>query len=389
MERQNKKSYNSNVFVIMMLLLFVVLMSFYKVMINQGDNIEHLKLTEAMLNTHINGGYLIHMLAYPLYHFTTKIVSFVCFGDIYFAAIVVLTLSNIASAIIMRQFLNMVCACTDRWKGYLLDILAVLYLFFETLAGPLTDGRIYQRQCGPNPWHNPTITFVRPLGLLSLYFFIKYMASEESRDRNKSIILFSIFSTLSVIAKPSFMMVFLPALGLFSFMYWIKDYKRNFIDVRRIFVSVLPTLAVIVLQFLFFQFYNDGNVSPVKFQFGGFSEFSFYEIIKVSIATFPVPIIGLFLYGEEIVDSIYSRIGYIALVFGAMEMFLFTNGNTGDFPWGYDLAVGFITMVTLGTSLGIKEGGWKRILLFIVFSYQVIVGIYYFFRIYNGEGYWI
>ena len=257
MERQNKKSYNSNVFVIMMLLLFVVLMSFYKVMINQGDNIEHLKLTEAMLNTHINGGYLIHMLAYPLYHFTTKIVSFVCFGDIYFAAIVVLTLSNIASAIIMRQFLNMVCACTDRWKGYLLDILAVLYLFFETLAGPLTDGRIYQRQCGPNPWHNPTITFVRPLGLLSLYFFIKYMASEESRDRNKSIILFSIFSTLSVIAKPSFMMVFLPALGLFSFMYWIKDYKRNFIDVRRIFVSVLPTLAVIVLQFLFFQFYND------------------------------------------------------------------------------------------------------------------------------------
>ena len=68
---------------------------------------------------------------------------------------------------------------------------------------------------------------------------------------------------------------------------------------------------------------------------------------------------------------------------------MFTNGNTGDFSWGYDLAVGFITMVTLGTSLGIKEGGWKRILLFIVFSYQVIVGIYYFFRIYNGEGYWI
>ena len=389
MERQNKKSYNSNVFVIMMLLLFVVLMSFYKVMINQGDNIEHLKLTEAMLNTHINGGYLIHMLAYPLYHFTTKIVSFVCFGDIYFAAIVVLTLSNIASAIIMRQFLNMVCACTDRWKGYLLDILAVLYLFFETLAGPLTDGRIYQRQCGANPWHNPTITFVRPLGLLALYFFIKYLDSPESEEGRRYLILFSIFSALSVFAKPSFMMAFLPALGVYTFLFWMKDLKGNFFIVRHIFVSVLPTIVILILQFLFFQFYNDGNVSPVKFQVGGFSEFTPYEIIKVCIATFPIPLVGLILYGKEIVDSIYSRIGYMALAFGAMEMFLFTNGATGDFSWGYDLAVGFITIVTLGTILKIKEGSWRRILLYIIFSYQVLVGIYYFIRVYNGGNYWI
>ena len=51
-------------------------------MIETGDNPAHLKLAEAILNRHVNGGYLLHMMVYPLYHITTRLMSFICLNDI-------------------------------------------------------------------------------------------------------------------------------------------------------------------------------------------------------------------------------------------------------------------------------------------------------------------
>ena len=390
MKKLKEYDYNDRVFKLIVFLFILFQLAFYKWMINYGDNPAHLKLVAAMFNREVNGGYLIHMIVYPLYHLTTRLVSFICLNDIYAAGMCVLTIANIASVIFMRRILNTICDGTDSIKKYLIDVLSVFYLIFETFAGPLTDGRIYARQCGPNPWHNPTITFVRPLGLVALYFFVKHMENiEDNKVDKKYLIAFSITSALSVLAKPSFMMVFLPAMGLFVLLYWTKDIKGRFCMAMHMLIAVIPTIAIILFQFLFCQFYNDGAVSPISFQVGGFSQFTPLEILKVCIATFPIPIVALLLYGKEIFWSSYSKIGYIALGFGVAEMFLLTNGGTGDLSWGYDLAVGVITMSVLGMSLKIDVGRWRRVPLFVIFTCQVAIGFYYVINMYNGGGHWI
>lgn len=72
------------------------------------------------------------------------------------------------------------------------------------------------------------------------------------------------------------------------------------VDTKDIFLFIRFTT---LFQFLFCQLYNGGTVSPVKFQIGGFSEFTPLEILKVCIATFPVPIMALILYGKKIFES--------------------------------------------------------------------------------------
>ena len=98
---------------------------------------------------------------------------------------------------------------------------------------------------------------------------------------------------------------------------------------------------------------------------------------------------AFFLYGKRVFESIYSKIGYLALVFGIIEMFFLTNGGSGDFSWGYDLAVGVITMVTLAMSIDNDDGKWKRNMLIIVFICQVVIGFYYVINMYYGGGCWI
>ena len=100
MKKDNNAEYSEMIFKILLFIFGLFLLAFYKMMVNWGDNLEHLKLVEAILNKDVNGGYLVHMVVYPLYHVTTRIVSFICLNDIHIAAMCVLTLANIVSVIV-------------------------------------------------------------------------------------------------------------------------------------------------------------------------------------------------------------------------------------------------------------------------------------------------
>ena len=129
-------------------------LAFYKLMITTGDNRHHLEFSQVVLNAWSNIDNLPypHMLVYPLYHLVVRITAFFCLDDFEMAGMIVLTVSNLTSACMMRNILMKLSDSKNRTTRYLIDVLGIAYLLFETFAGPLTDGRIYARQCGPNPW---------------------------------------------------------------------------------------------------------------------------------------------------------------------------------------------------------------------------------------------
>lgn len=392
MEPERKTNYSNYVFFILLMIFILFQLVLYKYMIDKSDYIVHMGIVSSLFNGNHAEGYPAQMKAYPLFHILTLLISYVFQGNTDAAGICVLIMANVASVIIVRRLLNDLSGTKTAGYKYVIDFVSIAYLIFAPMAGFLTDGRFYRRQCGPNPWHNPTITFVRPVGLLALFFFISVMKAMEKKSNTKeyckALLGFSVFSVLSVLAKPCFMMVFMPAMGIYAFDYWVRDLKGRLPDAMRLLGAVIPAFIILLGQSFYFQFVNDGTAGAVGFCLGGFSEFTFTEIICVSVATFPVPIVALLLYRGEILKSVETKLAYIALLIGFIEMFMLTNGPTGDFSWGYDLAVGLSTAVVLGQSFCLcdKKNDWRRIPLIILFLIQVVMGGLYVFVLYHNGG---
>lgn len=78
----------------------------------------------------------------------------------------------------------------------------------------------------------------------------------------------------------------------------------------------------------------------------------------------------------------------MALFTGFLQMFFLTNGPSGDFSWGYDLAVGVSTAIVLVHTLQIDDRKYKKLILFGFFAYQCVSGLIYIYKIIETGKYW-
>lgn len=158
-----------------MILLFVavILFRFYRGMILCGDNPAHLNLSKILFQENIKKiSYPKASMSYPLFHISTKIVAILLGGRYELAGAVVLTVSSVSTIVITNYLLEQFIQPVTVFCRWLIKAVSVASIFFGTLKGPLTEGRYYAGQCAANPWHNPTVTFVRPFGLITFYIFI-------------------------------------------------------------------------------------------------------------------------------------------------------------------------------------------------------------------------
>lgn len=376
--------YNSIWFYTALIIIAILLMGFYGVMVTAGDNPPHLNYSRVMFEGNAAGlPYPGQARTYPLYHFLVKVVAIVL-GDQYeMAAMLVLTASNIGAIIAVRYVMSAVIISKNKkYTQYIIDSVAISSIFFETLRSGLTDYRFYARQCSANPWHNPTITFVRPFTILLFYFFLMLFLKLHTEEKiTKELIQISILSLLVVLAKPSGIMTLLPAAGILTFIYWMTNFKKNLKRAMYILCSVLPAVFVIGMQYLV-----SVEIASVHFKFGSFSELTFKEVFLVSLATFPIPIITAVIGRKKIWKEKIIQLSYLMLLIGWFQMFFLTNGPSGDFSWGYDLAVGLSTVMALAYTLKEDYKKWQQYIVYILYGLQVVIGIQYIYLIWMGGG---
>lgn len=327
-----------------------------------------------------------HAFAYPVYHIVQKLVHLILQVDYETAAVFVLTISVVLSVLLCRKLLLTIVSDTN-FNRYFADVLSLGFVLFEVARCWLNDWRFYQFQCGPNPFHNPTILFVRPLGLLSLLCFIEGIQRYKKEGYYKYMVFFSISSLASIGAKPSFALVFLPAMGIYT-LYFMIQHKEIWFGVAA-FIAVLPSLVLLVVQQVWVSAQTEAL--DVIFGFGGFTGLTPLQIAGASLVTFPVVIL-LFRIKLMKKDALYF-ISILALVIGWFQMFFFSNGPAGDFSWGYDLAVQAATIVTLAETRNGEIFARGRVVVngaaYLIFFYQVITGILYLWNMYTYNTYWI
>lgn len=326
---------------------------------------------------------MAHILAYPLYHIVLKLIHLLGKVDYGTAMALELSLANVLSILLYRKLLKKI---TKDENSFLIDFLSIFSMVFMPARCGLNDWRFYAWQCGPNPLHNPTIIFVRPFGILCFLLFLYLFEDFMKKKHLIYAIAFGVTLFLSVLAKPSWALTFLPAMGIYTLIWMLK--VRNIKKGLECLLLVSPSLVLMLVQNIYIG--NNTSALDVKIQFGSFAGFGVLESIATTVIM--IPSVILLLEYKRIISSKAVLLSLLALVVGWIQMYFFSNGGSGDFSWGYDLAVQMATIVFLADAFSKKATGlWnigKRTLALGVFGYQCIVGIQYMHLVYITGNYW-
>ncbi|SEA52706.1 hypothetical protein SAMN02910384_01732 [Pseudobutyrivibrio sp. ACV-2] len=346
---------------------------------------EHIKLAKYIIRPEIDAQDLLDVgltlvAPYPLFHISIKLLHYMFRLDYVTVQAVFLTLCNVCSILVFRFIIK---KYTKVENSYFVDFLSISAMIFMGARSWLNDWVYFRWQAGPNPLHNPTIVVVRPIGLLCFYFFIKYM--NDFKNNNKDYLLFSIFSALSVLAKPSWATVYIAAMGVYTLFVMCSN-KDIFIGIKN-FIAVLPTLLIMVWQLSVFK--NNTDKMDVSIHFGTYYDYSVLKVIGISLVMVPVVFI-LFDY-KRVKENVAMVITLTALIIGWAQFFLLTQGGTNDFSWGYDLAIQLTTVLFMADGYirdkQNKIAKWRVNLAYIMFVYQVFVGLCYMYITYKNCDY--
>ena len=128
---------------------------------------------------------------------------------------------------------------------WVFEVIVLTTAFIIVIVGPFYlpfyERLIYSGQGSPNIWHNVTYWTVKPIALLTIYFSVRTLQSFTFKYA-----LISISAALiSIIAKPSFILIFIPSIILLTLYH--HRIKKNIYFVMLLTISVV---AVLLYQFL-------------------------------------------------------------------------------------------------------------------------------------------
>ena len=239
-------------------------------------------------------------------------------------------------------------------------------------------------------WHNPTLALLKPIALISIYLFCNACLYEKLRIQK--LVVSCIFAIVSIMAKPSFIVVFLPAILSVALLMQFVPKFLNHLSVSNkyvwIYAGFLFLFSIFILSIQFNIAFNgaDGGgmvVAPLKV----------WHLYSKNIA---ISIIIGNLYLINVYFIKYSRLSFASLISlcmlveGAVLFAMFSEtgerSSSGNFSWSYvlmqNLAFFFILIDFIKNfQLMSKTGKWCGSL---IFSMHFCGGLYYFIKIFNG-----
>jgi len=320
-----------------------------------------------------HGRYIPHPLWHLLVFYTSKIFHI----SLNTAAVCISSASIILWVYSVYYIVKHMCA---KFNIYIQMLIVLSIIVIGPLCIPWYQKVIYYGQGAPNVWHNVTYWMVKPFALMSVYFLI------YAQKNNKTKYLLFAFSSavISIFAKPSFIIVFIPAIILYIF---IKNiYNKKFIQ----FVILLSITSFIILLYQYTLSFGKGTDSKVVFDFlGVWSLFSKNIPISIFLAlAFPIMLI---VFSPKTIQNEYVFFSWILTILGIIYFaFLAQAGKyytDGNFGWSY--AIGMNILYTFSIILFFKEFHEiefkRRYFLLILFLAQIFIGIYYLEKILIGQ----
>ena len=248
--------------------------------------------------------------------------------------------------------------------SWILNIMTPLWIPF-VFSFALNDDNIYIGAWANMPWQNPTYILMKPFALAVIYLFVQIIDTNKLNNGQltKLSICMGIFLLVSVLAKPSFAFVFIPATVIYLL---VKRRESSLRIILSVGAALALSLLAMGLQYLhtFDGHYYHSVLLSLGDGWGHFMRYStlvqvidnpiIANIIVISIAVFRAVLLPLIIHFFYSVNNsrFSSLIKYAWIFYGvsAAQLFFFAETNRiggGNFAWGYCFALLVLYLVYL------------------------------------------
>ncbi len=317
--------------------------------------------------------------SYPIWHYLVKLFTLIFSFDIVTSsAFVSASIVTIYAILIYKTIHNLIFQSMTQYF-----LIALFITFILLVIGPLSIPNYNKYyilgQWSPNIWYSPTFIMLKPFALISLVFIIKTLKSRSSVFAFVTIsaAIFSIFS------KPSFIIIFVPAILIFYILR--KEYINKY---NTIFISLLFLSTIGAILFQYSLLFVESNVKILIDPFGVWSYYA--PSIGISLLLgLAFPLLYLLLYYKRVFKDDYTLFSWILGIISILIALIFAESGErylhGNFFWSYATSLNFLYIFTL--SLYVKHFDFKEFkvkLILVVLIAQTFFGLKYLIHILQG-----
>lgn len=249
-------------------------------------------------------------------------------------------------------------------------------------------------------WHNSTYTCMKLLGTLVFLVYLRLETKYRDGLSVKDWLLMAFLFILVNAVKPSFILVFAPAMAIYLLVDLFQRVKFGKIFIFGL--TVIPSLLVVLWQNAVLFGEDTGNGIIFAYAHTMSLHGTHPKVSLVLSVAFPV-FVALFLWKEFFKDKWY-RFCYIVWGMGLFQyMFLAEDGaraRDGNFNWGYAFGIFLIMVASVVKLLQVyrqPEGIFaNKVIRYLflgcstaIFLYQCYCGLYFFSQLCQGVTYWM
>lgn len=292
--------------------------------------------------------------AYPMWHFITKLNIKILRIPMEEAAALTSGVINMITYFIVYYIYNKFLDTNISRK--IVSSLVFVLLIVEPIYISWYNQYLYLGQGSPNVWHNPTNPMVRPFAVIIFYMFLtmykryKNNISHTKMFKSSEVLVLAILMILSQLAKPSFLQIFIPGLGIFLLIELISSKGKSFLFCLKIACICIPSVILIIVQYIISFYYS---VEDTGIAFGwlevakAFAPNAYISVLLVIV----FPLFVIITDFKKLILKKDIQFSIILLAVGWLEYASLVEEGArkyhGNFSWGYLISLFIIWMVTL------------------------------------------
>jgi len=343
-----------------------------------SDTLQHIEFIQQLFDGEI-------YIAHPLWHICTYSISKLTTLTLEFSAAIVSSLTLLVWALLIYYTLRKTLYTTLKdlapYRQEFLLLSSTISLFFiAPLVFPPYNHLIARGVGSPNLWHNVTLWTVKPFALLGV--LLTFWAIQQQTTKLYILAITTIL--LSIFAKPSFIIMFLPALVLFFF------YKKEFAKPNIKFLLTIITLSVLVLAFQYINTYDFNIKKKIIIDFLGVWSTQTSSISMSLLLVLLLPVL-VYKFSPTAQKNDLLTFSWLQVLIGIMLFATFAEEGRqylhGNFGWSYQIALSLLYIFSMAEFLSSYSllSKLKRYILLFLFIVQTYIGLEYFYKILLGR----
>lgn len=277
------------------------------------------------------------------------------------------------------------------YKMSLLYVAMTMIAVIVIPANIFTPTNLYLGYMTGNIYHNPTIIALKPFSIVLFLLAGRIFEPLYARMPKKWLILFIVMSVLSLLAKPNYILVLLPALVVLTA---LQLWRRGQVNWVFLLAGILiPAGVVLGLQSLLLGSRVTLVFAPlavVNKWAEMFNPLANQAVVLKLVLSVLFPLVIYLTHFRTASRDIYLNLAWITWIFGAALYYLFAEEGVrlshGNLTWSAQIAVFILFAASLAFFVRVYRAGFTRanltspvfLLCSGVLMLHIISGIYWY-----------